>query len=101
MPATVVAEVSYRIRVERDAEMVGEAIDAMRRFDHIEVLPMTEEFAEYAAALREKYSERGGRALSYADAIHLATAAAVAECETLYTSDPDFEGVEEIQTVVL
>lgn len=62
---------------------------------------MTDEVAEYGAALRAKYDERGDRALSDADAIHLAMAAAVAECETLYSGDPDFEGVDEVETVVI
>lgn len=101
VPATVIAEVSYRIRVERDAATAAEAIDAIRSFDHIDILPVTDDIAEYGAALRERYYERGDRALSYADAIHLAMAAAVAECEALYTGDPDFEGVEEVETVVI
>ena len=57
--------------------------------------------AEYAAALRHDYYERGVHELSYADAIHLATATVHEECDVLYSGDPDFDDVDEIETVVL
>lgn len=73
----------------------------MREFEHIEILAVTDEIAEYAAALRDKYYQRDDCELSYADAIHLAMAVVVSECESLYSGDPDFENVEEIDTVIL
>lgn len=99
--ATVVSEVSYRIRRARDAETASEAIDAIRAMDHVEVFPVTDEIAEYGAQLRDKYYQRRENELSYADAIHLAMAASVTECETLYSGDPDFADIDEIETVVL
>lgn len=98
---TVLAEVSYRVRSVAGAEPADEAIRAMRDYEHIESLPLVDEIATYAADLRFKYYDRGDRALSYADAIHLATAAAHDDCHTLYSGDADFEGVEEVETVVL
>jgi predicted nucleic acid-binding protein len=97
---TVVTEVSYRVRSVEDDETAEEAIRAIHDFEHIESLPLIDEIAEYAAELRFKYYRRGERELSYADAIHLATAAVHDECHTLYSGDPDFEGIEEIETVV-
>jgi predicted nucleic acid-binding protein len=84
-----------------DEETAEEAIRAIHDFEHIESLPLIDEIAEYAAELRCKYYRRGERELSYADAIHLATASVHDECHALYSGDPDFEGVEEIETVVL
>lgn len=101
VPATVVAEVAYQIRRQQDAQTAAETIDAIRSFEHIDILPVTDDIAEYGAALRDKYYRRGDQALSYADAIHLAMAAAVTECETLYSGDPDFEEVDEVKTVIL
>lgn len=99
--ATVIAEVSYRIRCTEDAETAQAAVAAMREFEHIESFAVTDEVAEYAAALRDKYYQRDDRALSYADTIHLAMAVIVAECDTLYSGDPDFEQIDEIETVIL
>lgn len=99
--ATVIAEVSYRIRRTEDAETAESAIAAMREFEHIERLAVTDKIAEYAAVLRDKYYQRDDCELSYADAIHLAMAVVVSDCDTLYSGDPDFENVEEIDTVIL
>lgn len=101
VPATVVAEVSYRVRRQKDTQIAAETITAIRSFEHIDILPVTDEIAEYGAALRDKYYQRGDCELSYADAIHLAMAAAVSECDTFYSGNPDFEGVDEIETIIL
>lgn len=101
VPATVLAEVSYRIRRQKDAGTASEAIDAIRNFEHVEVVPVTADVTEYAAELRDKYYRPGDCELSYADAIHLATAVLVTECTLLYSGDPDFAAVDEIETVVL
>lgn len=99
--ATVIAEVSYRVRREKDAETAREVVGAIRDFEHVEVAPVVDEIAEYAAELRHEYYRRGDCELSYADAIHLATAATIAECHTLYSGDPDFADVDEVETVIL
>lgn len=98
---TVVAEVSYRLRVVDGAEPAEEAVRAIRDYEHVESLPLVDEVADYAAELRHDYYESDERQLSYADAIHLATAVVHDDCGVLYTGDPDFEGVDEIETVVL
>ncbi|MFC7186661.1 type II toxin-antitoxin system VapC family toxin [Halorubrum yunnanense] len=98
---TVLAEVSYRLHVVEDEEGAGETVRAIRDYEHIESVPPVDEIAEYAAELRFKYYERGERELSYADAIHLASAVAHDDCDTLYSGDPDFEGLDEIETVIL
>jgi len=98
---TIIAEVSYRIRRVDDEATAEEAIRAIREYEHIDCLPLIEEIAEYAAELRFKYYEPGERELSYAGAIHLATAIVHDECDALYSGDPDFDGVDEIETKIL
>ncbi|WP_423996767.1 type II toxin-antitoxin system VapC family toxin [Halorubrum trapanicum] len=98
---TVLAEVSYRVRVVEDDESAREAVRAIRDYEHIESVPLVDEIAEYGAELRFKYYEPGKRELSYADAIHLASAVAHDDCDTLYSGDPDFADIDEIETVVL
>lgn len=98
---TVIVEISYRVRVVEDEETAGKAIHAIHSYEHIQSIPVIDEIAEYAAELRFKYYDSGKRELSYADAIHLATAVIHDECHTLYSGDPDFEGIDEVDTVVL
>lgn len=98
---TVLTEVSYRVRSVDSETTAEDAVDAIRAFDAVDCLPLVADVAEYAADLRYKYYDRGERAFSYADAIHLATASVHSDCHTLFTGDPDFEGVDEIDVVVL
>lgn len=86
---------------QADEETAEETIRAIRDYDNIESMPVIDEVAEYGAEHRFKYYEPGERELSYADTIHLATAVIHDECRMLYSGDPDFEGVEEIETTVL
>lgn len=98
---TVLAEVSYRVRVVEDEATADDAIRAIRDFEYIESVPLVDEIAAYAAELRFEYYERGTRELSYADAIHLATAIVHDDCTAFYSGDPDFVDIDEIETVVL
>jgi len=98
---TVIAEVSYRLRTVEDESTATDAIGAIREYDHIDSMPLIDDIAEYAAELRFKYYSRAERELSYADAIHLAMAAAHDDCHTLYSGDPDFTGMDEVEIVIL
>lgn len=98
---TVTAEVAYRVRAAMDDDTAEDAVQAIRDFEHVECVPLVDELGEYAAQLRHKYYDRRERELSYADAIHLAVASTVDDCDRLYTGDPDFEGVDEVDVVVL
>lgn len=98
---TVIAEVAYRVSDVANEETADRTVRAIRDFEHVESLPLVDDLAEYAAKLRYEYYEPGERELSYADAIHLATASVHDECRALYTGDPDFADVDEIETVVL
>jgi predicted nucleic acid-binding protein len=98
---TVITEVSYRIRRVEDAETAEAAVRAIQSYDSIESIPVVDDIGEYAAQLRDQYYDRGEQALSYADAIHLAIAALHDGCDALYTGDPDFADVAEVETVLL
>lgn len=98
---TVVAEVAYRVRVVGDEETADEVVRALGDYDHVESVPVVDEVAAYAAELRYDYYEAGDRELSYADTIHLAVAVLHDDCDSLYSGDPDFADVDEIETVVL
>jgi len=98
---TVLTEVSYRVRVVEDRNTADEAIRAIRDFEYIESVPLVDEIAAYAAQLRFEYYEPGMRELSYADAIHLATAIVHDDCTAFYSGDPDFRDVDEIETGIL
>ncbi|WP_247729850.1 PIN domain-containing protein [Halovivax limisalsi] len=98
---TVVAEVRYRIQSVERRERAAEAVDILMQSTEIESMPLIDEIASHAADLRYKYYERGTCELSYADAIHVATASLHDDCGTLYTGDPDFVDVEEVETIVL
>lgn len=98
---TIIAEVGYRVRAVKDQDTATEAVSAIREFEYIDSMPLVDEIAAYAAELRFKYYEPGERELSYADAIHLATAVVHDDCEVLYSGDPDFAGLDEIETVIL
>jgi predicted nucleic acid-binding protein len=97
----IIEEVSYGTRIGEDNETTDRAVRAIGEFQHIESMPIIDEIAAYAAELRFKYYEPGERELSYADAIHLATAAIHDDCDTLYSGDPEFADLDEIETVIL
>ncbi len=98
--STVLMEVRYRIKKKYNRELSDRVIHIMEAFDNLNTLPVTSEVAKYAADLRDKYYERKKKELSYADAIHLATAV-LADCEILYSGDRDFEDIKEIKTVII
>jgi len=98
---TIIAEVSYRVRAVENRETAKETVRAIRDFQYIESMPVIDDIAEYAAELRFKYYEPGERELSYADAIHVATAVVHDDCGVLYSGDPDFADLDEIETIVL
>lgn len=97
---TVLMEVKYRIKKKYDRELSDRVIHIMEAFDDLNILPVTSEVAKYAADLRDKYYKRKEKELSYADTIHLATAV-LTDCEVLYSGDPDFEDIDEIETEIV
>lgn len=97
---TVLLEVNYRARREEGIERARRLTRTIRRIEHLSVEPVTTDIALHAAELRDNYYQRRSLELSYADAIHIATAVAT-ECDRLYSGDPDFASVNEVQTVVI
>lgn len=99
--ATVLAEVYYVLDREKGTEPAEKAVEMIRRFENLDVLPVTPDIAVRGAQLRRKYySQAEGRTPSYADMIHLATAETVRDCDLLCTGDSDFEAVTEVECYV-
>jgi len=97
---TVLMEVWYRIQEKTDSERADRVVGTIQRFEGLEIAPVTTEAALTAARLREKHYQRGERELSYADAIHLAIAV-MTDCDVLYSGDPDFADLDEIETTIV
>jgi len=97
----VLSEVGYRMRAEIGETAGREAVATIQSHEHVESVPVDDDIATDAAELRHDYYQRRECELSYADAIHLAAAAADSDCDTLYTGDGDFSRVDEVETVVL
>ncbi len=97
---TVIAEVRYRVRRKFGQEESDKITAIITSFDNLDIMPVTEEVAIYAADLRNKYYDRNENQISYADTIHIATAA-MTGCDNLYTGDGDFDGIEEVDVVVI
>ena len=92
-------EIDYVLSRDVDRTTADLVTSAIEDFEEINVVPVSSEVALYASRLRRKYYDRQDNALSYADAIHVATADLVG-CETLHTGDSDFEDIEEIEAII-
>lgn len=97
--AIALMEVDYILAREVDRTAADLVTSAIEDFDEIHVAPVSTEVALFASRLRSKYYERRENELSYADAIHVATAALL-DCAALHTGDADFEDVEEVDAIV-
>lgn len=86
----------------KEAVMLPEVEDPLEELRQLrkEIVPVTSGVAKYAADLRDKYYQKGERELSYRDFIHLATAI-LAGCKKLYSGDPDFENIGEMNTEII
>lgn len=92
-------EIDYILARDADRTTADLVTSAIEDIDAIHVVPVSSEVALYASRLRSKYYERRENELSYADAIHLATAILL-DCDELHTGDEDFASIEELSTTV-
>ena len=97
---TVLMEVGYRLRRQADARRANRVLAAIRRFESLTIEPVTTAIALDAIEIQDKYYERRELEVSYADAVHVATAVATG-CDRLYYGDPDFEDIDELDTVIV
>ena len=93
-------EVLYVMRRKAGEGAATRIHQIITSFSELVLLPVTEDVAVLAAELRDKYYDKKRCALSYADAVHLATAS-LAGCERFYTGDPDFSNVSEVQVEII
>ncbi|MDI6807153.1 MAG: PIN domain-containing protein [Candidatus Aenigmarchaeota archaeon] len=96
----VLAEIKFNIEKKVGIEDAEEVIFSIENFPNLRIASVTPETAKLGANLRSKYYEKPRKALSYADTINLATAI-IERCETLYTGDEEFEGIEEIKIKII
>ena len=92
-------EVKYQVMRKLSHEKAEEATFTMRNMDNVEIINVSPEIAETAADIRAKYYKKNERELSYADAIHIATAI-TAGCTVIITGDRDFERIEELKAEI-
>ena len=97
--AIALAEIDYIVRRELDRETADYVTSGIEDVSSIHVAPVTSDVALRASGIRSKYYSRRERELSYADAIHIATALQM-DCTVIHTGDTDFEAIEEIRTVI-
>ncbi len=98
--STVLMEIRYRFLRKFGKEKADLIIHTIESFENLGIVPATSGVAKYAADLRDKYYQKGEKELSYGDAIHLATAI-LTGCEKLYSGDPDFENIDEMNTEII
>lgn len=96
----VLTEVKYRLAKLFGIEKADRVIYLIENFSSLSIVPLNAEVAKLAADLRLKYYDKGKRAISFADAINLATAIKT-HCDVLYSGDPDFKDMDEIKTVIV
>lgn len=92
-------EVDYILAREIDRETADAVTSGIEDLEDVHVVPVSVEVARLASKLRSKYYDRQAREISYADAIHLATASLL-DCDAFHTGDSDFDGVDEVEAVI-
>ena len=97
---TVILEVKYRISKKFGIEKSENAIYVIENLPNIFIIPVSLDIAKLAADLRIKYYKTKEREISFIDSLHLATAL-LTGCRKLYSGDPDFKNIEEIETVII
>ena len=97
--STVLMEIRYWFLRKFGKEKADLIIHTIESFENLEIVPVTSGVAKYAADLRDKYYQKGEKELSYGDAICLATAI-LTGCKKLYSGDPDFGNIDEIDTEI-
>lgn len=95
----VIMEVKYKMLKVHGKEVSDLVIQVIENIKNLRIVPVFSELAKTAADLRIKYYSKETD-LSYADAVHLATAL-FTNCTEFCTGDPDFKNVEEIKVRII
>ncbi len=89
-------EIKYHVIRERGHNSAEEVMFFIKRMNTIEIVALNDQIAERAADIRVKYYSKE-RPLSFADAVHIATAIEK-DCSKIITADSDFDDIKEIRT---
>lgn len=92
-------ETKYKLLKEIGEEETEQVLHYIMNMSNLVIVPVVSTIALNAAGLRKKYYSKE-RQMSFADALHLATAKEL-NCTTLYSGDPDFKNIDEIRTVIV
>lgn len=93
------AEIWYVIARKLGISGADQFLSIVERSPNLRIVPVNTTIAKYAAQLRLKYYSPKCQ-LSYADAVHLATAIAM-RCSKFVSGDGDFSGIAEIPVEIV
>lgn len=99
LSALALAEIWYSVAKQHDATRADQLLDVIEHFPKLKIVPVVSPIAKLAAQLRLKYYSPQ-RQLSYADAVHLATAM-LTNAAKFVTGDEDFRGMSEIAVEIV
>ena len=91
-----ILEVKYHIIRRLGHEKAEEAVFFIKNCKNLKICDLDDKIAEIAADIKIKYYNKDESPLSFADAIHVATAIQN-KCRKLVTADSDFKGIKEIK----
>ena len=89
-------EVKYHVMQEKGHKKAEEIMFLIKKIENVEIIEVSEQIAERAADIRRKYYSKE-RPMSFADAIHIATAIEK-NCSKIIAADSDFDDIKEIRT---
>lgn len=89
-------EVKYHATKKFGPENAEKIMYLIENDNSTTILPLNIRIAKMAADLKLKYYDKKERPISFIDCINLATAIS-SGCRKLYTGDPDFDGISEIE----
>lgn len=93
-----ILEVKYHIVREKGHDKAEDAIFFIKNIENLEIVYITDVIAERAADIRIKYYSKD-KPMSFADALHIATAIEK-NCSKIITADSDFSGIAEMKAEI-
>ncbi|HIG96696.1 TPA: PIN domain-containing protein [Candidatus Woesearchaeota archaeon] len=99
MSAIALFELKYHLTKKSGKERTEQILAVLEQIEEVAIAPILSQTCLLAAELRLKYYTKE-RQISVADALHLATAMQTG-CKAFYSGDPDFQNIEEIETVIV
>lgn len=93
--AILLTELAYHI-AKRKRRLAGEVLFCVRSLPGLDIIPLDQETAGLAGAIRARYRGKIQKRLTYFDCIHIATAIR-AGCKKFITGDRGFREISDIE----